>query len=115
MAEYRVSKVEVLRGSDGYVAERLGGTGWSDMAVNIMFYVRRNQHSFVMAMPEGDARFAVMRDAAGADCLVAVGADGQLVQLSQLAAPAPAPAAARQSSWSLRGPLNRLFGTTARA
>ncbi|WP_017668786.1 hypothetical protein [Sandarakinorhabdus sp. AAP62] len=115
MAEYHVSKIEVLPGSDGYVAERLGGAGWSDMAVNIMSYVRRNQHSFVMATSDGDARFVVMRDAAGADCLVAVDGNGQLVQLSRLVAPAPAPAATQRPAWSLRSRLNRLLGTTARA
>jgi hypothetical protein len=115
MASYRVSKVEVLRDSDGYVAERLGGAGWSDMAVNIMGYVRRNQHSFVMTTPEGDARFVVMRDAAGTDCLVAVDAGGQLVQLSRLVAPASAAAAPQRPAWSLRSHLNRLFGNAARA
>jgi hypothetical protein len=84
MADYRVSKVEVLPGSDGYVAERLGGSGWSDVAVNIISYIRRNQHNFLMETPDGDARFVVMRDAAGADCLVATLADGQLVPLNRL-------------------------------
>jgi hypothetical protein len=115
MADYRVSKVEVLRGSDGYVAERLGGSGWSDMAVNIISYIRRNQHSFVMATADGDARFVVMRDAAGADCLVATLADGQLVTLTSLQAPAPAPLPPRQPAWPLLGQLARFLGTTARA
>ncbi|WP_313668374.1 hypothetical protein [Sandarakinorhabdus sp.] len=92
MADYRVSKVEVLSGSDGYVAERLGGSGWSDVAVNIISYIRRNQHVFLMATPDGDARFVVMRDAAGAECLVATLPDGQLVPLaSQQVVVRPAP------------------------
>jgi hypothetical protein len=82
MADYRVSKVEILPGSDGYVAERLGGSGWSDVAVNIIAYIRRNQHVFLMDTPDGDARFVVMRDAAGAECLVATLADGQLIPLN---------------------------------
>lgn len=92
MADYRVSKVEVVPGSDGYVAERLGGIGWSDVSVNIISYIRSKQHAFLMATPDGDARFAVMRDAAGAECLVATLADGQIVSLSNLQAvvrPAP--------------------------
>lgn len=84
MAEYRVSKVQMLPGSDGYVADRLGGAGWSDEAVNIIAYIRRRQHSFVMATAQGDARFVVMRDAAGAECLVAVDANDQLVPLSSV-------------------------------
>ncbi|WP_310475867.1 hypothetical protein [Sandarakinorhabdus sp.] len=115
MAEYRVSKIEVLPGSDGFVAERLGGAGWSDMAINIVSYVRRNQHSFVMSTADGDARFVVMRDAAGVECLVAVGNDGQILPLSSLKPLAPAPVKARQPAWSLRGQLNRFLGTTARA
>lgn len=115
MAEYRVSKIEVLPGSDDYAAERLGGSGWSDMAVNIIGYVRRNQHSFVMTTPAGDARFVAMRDAAGADCLVAVGADGALVPLSNLKAPVSAPVPARQPATSLLSQLTRFFGTAARA
>lgn len=114
MADYRVSRVEVAPGSDSYVAERLGGHGWSDVAVNIIAYIRRNQHNFVMATDQGDARFVVMRDAAGADCLVATLADGQLVPLTQLQAPAPMPAPPRRT-WPLLDQLARLLGTTARA
>lgn len=115
MADYRVSSVEVLPGSDGFVAERLGGSGWSDIAVNIIAYIRRNQHNFVMATAAGDARFVVMRDAAGAECLVATLADGQLVPLTQLQAPAPLPAPPRRPAWPLLNQLARLLGTTARA
>lgn len=115
MAEYRVSKVEVAPGSDSYVAERLGGDGWSDVAVNIIAYIRRNQHSFVMATDHGDARFVVMRDAAGAECLVATLADGQLVPLTQMKRPAPMPAPQRRPVWPRLFQLARLLGTTARA
>lgn len=115
MAEYRVSKVEVAPGSDSYVAERLGGQGWSDIAINIIAYIRRNQHSFVMATDHGDARFVVMRDAAGAECLVATLADGQLVPLTQIKVPAPMPAPQRRPARPLLDQLARLLGTTARA
>jgi hypothetical protein len=112
MANYRVSKVQVQPGSDGFVAEWLGGEGWSDLASNVLTYLRSGQHSFVMATPDGDANFVAMRDAAGTEVLVAMHADGRLVPLTALQPPAPA--APRQPERPLLRHLQKFLNAGSR-
>lgn len=112
MANYRVSKVQVQPGSDGFVADWLGGEGWSDLASNVLTYLRSGQHSFVMATPEGDAHFAAMRDAAGTEVLVATHQDGRLVPLSSLQVQAPVPT--RQPAKPLLRHLRRFLDAGSR-